>query len=469
MAALTSHTLSVLVNDHPGVLARVSDFFGSRGYNIDKLTVGTYKHQGVSRIKISTSMDERAVDQVMGQLEELMDVISVRAMRHRVAQSKTLPFWLVAYGLFITLLGTNIPAPLYALYRAQWNLSAGMITLIFAAYALVVIPTIIISGQLSDRIGRKKLLIPGVLFSLIGSILFALSDGLSMLLFSRMLQGVSVGMLNGVAVAAMTEYDEKHSRTKSAFVAALAVTLGNAIGPVISGFLGEYGPYPMQLSYFIHVIVAIPAVLGLMAIREQKRTVATASRLHAPTVPAAIRRPFALAAVTSFIAWSIMSLMLSIIPSYFGTLVGQSNLSLSGTVIALVLGLSTLHQIMLKKRRIPALIGIGYLFLALGLIAMVVTLVTKSLLFLLLTTVFIGLGHGPTYAGALAQVNQVAPDSARGDVVSSFFVVTYLGVSIPILGLGFAAQWIGLTAAIEIFAVAMGALIVWSLVAWRRS
>lgn len=466
---MAAHTISVLVKNEPGVLARVSDSFGRGGYNIDKLTVGKYKQTDISRIKISTSMDEQGIDKVIAQLEAHMDVISVKTVRHRLAESKMLSFWLVAYGLFITLLGTNIPAPLYALYRSQWNLSSGMITLIFAAYALVVIPTIIISGQLSDRIGRKKLLIPGVLFSLLGSVFFALSDGLGMLLFSRILQGISVGMLNGVAVAAMTEWDEQQSRTKSAFIAAIAVTVGNAMGPVISGFLGEYAPYPTQLSYLIHVLLAIPAVLGLMAIREQRKVGACSTRLHAPSIPAEIRRPFVLAATTSFIAWGIMSLMLSIIPSYLGTLVGKSNLTLSGTVIALVLGLSTLHQIMLKKLRIPALIFIGYTLLALGLIAMVLTLLTKSLFFLLLTTLFIGLGHGPTYAGSLAQVNQVAPDSARGDVVSSFFVVTYLGVSIPILGLGFAAQWIGLTHAMEIFALVMGSLIAVSLFFWRRS
>jgi MFS family permease/acetolactate synthase regulatory subunit len=477
---VTSHTISILVKNQPGVLARVSDLFGQRGVNIDKLTVAKYTESNISRMKLSTSLDEGKLDYVIHQLESLMGVIQVKTVTHQIPQntlwnkatnairSQLASFWLVAYSLFITLLGTNLPAPLYALYRKQWNLSPGMITLIYAAYAFVVIPTIVISGQLSDRIGRKKVLVPGLLFSIIGSISFSLSDGIGMLLLSRMLQGLSVGMLNGVAVAAMTELDPRQNRTKSAFIAAIAVTVGNALGPVLSGLLGDYAPYPTKLSYLIHMLLAIPGFLGLFYIHEKMKPSLSPIQLHKPFVPKGIRKPFYISSTTSFLAWSIMSLMLSIIPSYLGTLVGKSNLTISGAVIALVLGLSTVHQIMLRKQPIRNLIVIGYTLLCFGLAAMVLTIMTKSLWFLIFTTILIGLGHGPTFAGSLALINEVSPDNTRADIISTFYVVTYLGVAIPILILGFAAQWIGLTQGIEWFSVISGCMVLVSLIFWLR-
>ncbi|HJV45284.1 MAG TPA: acetolactate synthase small subunit [Bacillota bacterium] len=477
---MTTQTISVLVKNQPGVLARIAELFSHRGCNIDKLTVSKSTGTHISRMKILTSLDDMNLQNVINQLEGSMDVIQVKAVSHPVPQnvlwnkvrnlvsSQTSSFWLVVYSLFITLLGTNLPAPLYAIYRTEWNLSSGMITLVFAAYALVVIPTIVISGQLSDRIGRKSVLIPGVLFSIMGSISFALSDGIGMILLSRLFQGLSVGMLNGVAVAAMTELEPKQDRLKSALVAAIAVTVGNALGPVLSGVMGDYAPYPTRLSYIIHFLLAIPSLIGLFYIHDKIQPSLTPLQLRKPNIPKDIRKPFYLSSTTSFIAWGIMSLMLSIIPSYLGTIVGKTNLSISGGIIALVLGLSTLHQLMLKKKPIRTLIAIGYTLLILGLIGMILTMITKSLWFLILTTVLIGLGHGPTYAGSLALVNEVSPNTCRADIVSSFYVVTYLGVSIPILMLGVASQWIGLNHAIEWFSMIMGCMIVVSLMCWQR-
>ncbi|WP_167578023.1 acetolactate synthase small subunit [Ammoniphilus sp. YIM 78166] len=477
---MTIQTISVLVKNQPGVLARIAELFSLRGCNIDKLTVSKTGETHISRMKILTCLDDMNLRNVINQLESSMDVIQVKAVSHPVPQhalwnkvrklvsSQTTSFWLVAYSLFITLLGTNLPAPLYAIYRTQWNLSSSMITLVFAAYALIVIPTIVISGQLSNRIGKKKVLISGILFSIMGSICFALSNGIGMILLSRLFQGLSVGMLNGVAVAAMTELEPKQDKLKSAFVAAIAVTMGNALGPVLSGVMGDYAPYPTQLSYMMHFLLAIPGVIGLFYIHDRIQPSLTPFRLRKPSVPKDIRKPFYLSSTTSFLAWGIMSLMLSIIPSYLGTIVGKTNLSISGGIIALVLGLSTLHQMMLKKQSIRTLISIGYTFLILGLIGMILTIITQSLGFLMFTTVLIGLGHGPAYAGSLALVNEVSPNTYRADIVSSFFVVTYLGVSIPILMLGVSSQWMGLNHAIVWFSIIMGCMIVISWMFWRR-
>ncbi|MCO7175751.1 acetolactate synthase small subunit [Sporolactobacillus kofuensis] len=474
---MQSHRISVIVKNQPGILAQVSQLFGQSGINIDALSVGTYKEIQTSRMKISLKSEQNVLEKVITQLDGLMDVIQVKvahpALSRNVISSKlsalfskpVVAFWLVAYSLFITLLGTNIPSPLLALYRTQWHLTAGSVTLLFAIYALVVIPTIIISGQLSDQLGRKKLLIPGVFFTVFGSLLFAFSTNFTMLLLSRIFQGISVGMLNGVAVAALTELDPKQNRIKAAFVGSMAVTIGNALGPVLSGLLGEYAPFPMKLAYIVHMFLAIPGFIGLFYMREQiKRS--GMIKLHRPAVPYTIMKRFYLSGMTSFIAWSIMSLMLSIIPSYADELVGSANLAVAGVIVALVLSVSTISQIVLKRLPLQQLSIVGFIVMIAGLVALVAVLETKSLIFLFLTTVLIGFGHGPAFAGSLALTNHISPNESRGDIIASFYLLTYLGVSLPILGLGFVAQWIGLTGAIILYTLLMTVMMLVGIVFW---
>jgi len=78
------HTISVLVENHPGVLARISGLFSARGFNIDSLAVGETEDPTVSRMTIVVEGDERTLEQVKKQLNKLIDVITV----HDLTQKK---------------------------------------------------------------------------------------------------------------------------------------------------------------------------------------------------------------------------------------------------------------------------------------------------------------------------------------------------------------------------------------------
>lgn len=71
------HTISVLVNNQPGVLQRVSGLFGRRGFNIESITVGVSEEPGLSRMVILTTGDDKTLEQVTKQLLKLIDVIKV--------------------------------------------------------------------------------------------------------------------------------------------------------------------------------------------------------------------------------------------------------------------------------------------------------------------------------------------------------------------------------------------------------
>ena len=74
---MTKHTISVLVENHFGVLARVAGLFSARGFNIDSLAVGETHDPTVSRMTIVATGDERILEQIIKQLSKLIDVITV--------------------------------------------------------------------------------------------------------------------------------------------------------------------------------------------------------------------------------------------------------------------------------------------------------------------------------------------------------------------------------------------------------
>lgn len=78
-----SHTVSMLVIDHPGVLQRTAALFNRRGFNIDSITVGPSEEKGLSRMVIVTLGDDRIVRQVINQVEKLVDVVSIEILSEK--------------------------------------------------------------------------------------------------------------------------------------------------------------------------------------------------------------------------------------------------------------------------------------------------------------------------------------------------------------------------------------------------
>lgn len=74
---MAQHTLSVLVEDKPGVLARISALFSRRGFNITSLAVGPTEHEEISRMTIVVNVDSSPLEQVTKQLNKLVEVIKI--------------------------------------------------------------------------------------------------------------------------------------------------------------------------------------------------------------------------------------------------------------------------------------------------------------------------------------------------------------------------------------------------------
>ena len=87
---MSVHTLSVLVENKPGVLARIAGLFSRRGFNIDSLAVGPTEHPEVSRMTIVVNVEESPLEQVTKQLNKLVEVIKIVELEARDAIEREL-------------------------------------------------------------------------------------------------------------------------------------------------------------------------------------------------------------------------------------------------------------------------------------------------------------------------------------------------------------------------------------------
>jgi acetolactate synthase I/III small subunit len=87
-----THTLSVLVEDRPGVLARIAGLFSRRSFNIESLAVGPTEHVGISRMTIVVNVEETPLEQVTKQLNKLVEVIKIVELEADQAVQRELMF-----------------------------------------------------------------------------------------------------------------------------------------------------------------------------------------------------------------------------------------------------------------------------------------------------------------------------------------------------------------------------------------
>ncbi|MBV9138730.1 MAG: MFS transporter [Hyphomicrobiales bacterium] len=376
----------------------------------------------------------------------------------RPVLKRTSSFWLLGYAFLMLFVGTTIPTPLYRVYQGELHFSSGVLTLIFAVYVLFLIPSLLTFGQISDRIGRRAVILLGFSLGALGAAIFAGAEGLAPLFLARALQGISTGVVAGAGTAAMLELEPRGNRQRAAFAVSVANSSGAALGPLFGGILAQYGPWPTRLPYLIYLVLMLPiAALGFMPETvSQRRPFALELRL--PAVPAEIRTQFAFASAVSFTVWAAAGLFLTLAPGYVQLLLGLGNLAIGGAFVSLMLFASSGAQVLSRRLTHKASITIGLILLPIGLASLALANPWQSGAMLLAGALIVGAGHGFGYLGAMVLINRLAPEARRAEVASGFYIVSYLGVAVPVIAVGFGAQWLGLLMAVAMFSGVVGLL-----------
>ncbi len=380
------------------------------------------------------------------------------APRH-LAASRRLAFWLVAGAFLVTMLGTTLPTPLYVLYQEKLGFSALMITVIFAVYAAGVLVALLLFGGASDALGRRRVLLPGLACSALSAVAFLLAQGLPLLFVGRVLSGLSAGIFTGTATATLVDLAGE-GQAPRATLAATAFNMGGlGMGPLLAGLLAALAPLPLRLPFWIDLGLVLVAAVAVWAVPE---TVAVSEhsrlRITRPDLPAQVRGTFIRAATAGFAGFAVLGLTSAVIPSFLGSLLHQPSHALSGAVVFTVFAASTLGQVAVAPRLGRWALVAGCVGLIAGMGLLIAGLAARSLGVVVAAAIVAGLGQGLTFRSGLETVNSQAPAERRGGVASSFFMVLYLAISLPVIGEGVAADALGLQTAGIAFSIAVAVI-----------
>jgi MFS family permease len=378
----------------------------------------------------------------------------------------------IAGALASLLLGANLASPLYGVYRERFGFNSLVLTLVFAVYALVLAPSLLIFGELSDRVGRRPVILGGLVMGAIGLGLFAVASSVAWLFAARIVQGLSVGMAGGAATAALVEVDPAGDRRRAALLATLAQTVGGAAGPLLTGILAEWLPAPRVLAYVFGMAGCATAAALLFALPEPGQPRGGGWSVPRPSVPREIRVAFARVAATGAAVWAVVALFFSVVPSFATERIGTHDLALLGAISSVVLICSSIAQVITRdsiEPRSAQALGLG--LLTAGLAALVAASVTDNTVVLIAASVLAGTGHGLGFLGAQDDLNRLAPPDRRGEINAALYTCIYLGIALPVIGVGVLADLTTLTTAVVVFALVTGtaavSVAVWHLVSGR--
>lgn len=346
----------------------------------------------------------------------------------------------------IGMAGTTLPTPLYGLYREELGFSELMVTVVFAVYALGVIATLLLAGNVSDETGRRPVLLAALGFSAASALCFLFEGGLPALFAGRLLSGFAAGLLSGAATVTVMELAPP-GRTARAGLAATAANMGGlGCGPLLAGLLAEYAPWPLRLPFVVHLALIAAAAVLTWLLPETVTSSGRRLRLRPQglAVPPQVRGVFAPSALAAFAGFSLLGLFTAVAPAFVAETLDVHNLALAGLVVFSVFLASTAGQALMgrvgERRALPG----GCFVLVAGLVLVAASLLLASLPLLVAGALCGGLGQGLAFRGAVTAISAAAPPEHRAATVSAFFVIAYLGISLPVVGVGALTLWIGL-------------------------
>ncbi len=374
--------------------------------------------------------------------------------------------YLALVALLVFTMGTSIITPLLPLYAGQFHLSNGTLTLLFATYTATVVPTMLLAGSLSDRVGRKRVLIPAMLVLASGSIVFAFTESVSMLFVGRVLQGLAMGMFLGVGTAFVVDHALPTKRALAAMAAGAFFRLGFGLGPGMAGLVAEYWGNPIHRPFQVHLLLLAVGLGCVIIARETVPRRPFKIEVRAGVPPGQMRGFAGFLAPAAFTMSFMEGTVLSVVPLYLFKTLGERNVAIAGLCGFLVLGVGGMTPLITRniRPRNAVMIGLGASAAVTWLIA--AAAVGSSALLVVVAAGVMGFLNGMILQGATVICSTVVPLEERGKLLSSLYMCAYAG-TVPAVGLGYLSLAIGLTHTLVVFSILACLLALWVIVFGR--
>ncbi|WP_048744857.1 MFS transporter [Paenibacillus sp. P22] len=397
--------------------------------------------------------------------------------------------------IIMSLVATSVSS-LFPLYHRDYGLNSLELTLLFASYAAVLLPVLLLTGVRAASWGHKRVIRVGIWLSIASSLLFMLSTDAWMLYAARMAEGAAYGLFTGTATPFLLRHTPSSRTGKAILLSGMTVSLGFGIGPAITGLFAQYAPVmPSRLPYalFIALLLACAAVLETLHSHEEENTgvqapdldrdAASGAGLHRiPAadaasalgaegksrerrgallgVPASIGRHFwTMSALSGFTIFTLNGIVLSLIPTFVTNVLHSSNLSISGLLVLLLLGGGALTQLIPLPLNPVVRLRAGLLILAAGAWTVVLSGHEGSLGLLWFGVGLQALGSGWSFQASLRFAGELPRPADRPRVITTYYLAAYSGFIVPMTGLGVLSYAFGMSAAMVVLNI-LGLLLV---------
>jgi MFS family permease len=354
----------------------------------------------------------------------------------------TLAAGLALTGVAITFTSLYVAAgaltPLLVVYQDEWKLSGALLTLAFAAYAVGFLAAVLTLGSLSDRIGRRPVLLGALTVQMASNIMFLVAPGIGWVIAGRIVQGIAGGAATTAFTAALVEFAPPNRKRLGAILGSVGVTGGLGLGSLLAGVAIQF---TTSANAIVFVVLTIVTVLGMVVIGAAAESVPRAPgavRSLIPRVanPPAARREFAATAPVLAAVWMLAGLSGGLAPSMVHSVFHLNSGLLNGLTGAVAPATSAIVGLAFARLDPRRAMSIGIVAAIMGPIVIIGGALLASLGTMIVGQAIAGVGFGASFTAALRLIVPLVATNQRAGVVAGIYIVSYLAFGAPIVVAG---------------------------------
>lgn len=330
--------------------------------------------------------------------------------------------------LFATGWAANHFAALLPALADTRGLSRAVLNGAFGIYALGLLPGLLGGGGLSDRLGRRPVVLCGALIAALGNVIMLAQPDQTGIYLGRLILGVGVGL----TVSAGTVWTAEVHGEGGAIAAGVALTAGFALGPLFSGLTSQAMREAVAVPFVVTVVLSAATALAASRLRvaphHSTAAISTTAvddggRGTSQTLKSAL--PMAVW-VFSSASVAMVTMAARIGERYSGPWV-------PGIAAAVTLGSGAVIQLVARRMNAGPQAGVmGATLAAIGFLLAAAGGPAPSMALFLLTAVLLGFGYGLCLRDGLNDVEAMAPAEIRGTLTGLFYIGAYLGFALPV-------------------------------------
>ena len=353
---------------------------------------------------------------------------------------------------------SNSPTPLYVHWQTQLGFSSGTLTVIFALYIAGLLGTLLVAGQLSDRYGRRLVLLPGLLIAIVACLLFAGAQSILALIIARVLTGVAVGVIVSAGMAAVVDLGGHQRRRQAALLASVAMVFGAGLGPLLAGSLAQGLDNPILPIFGIELVVLIGALVitWLLPLRQPVASGGAVTPLRLPTVPPSNHRHLAYGISVFGPGITATSFVLALGPSVLSRLLEVRSPLIAGGMACAMFLTATGVQFAVRRLSVKAILLSGAATTVLAMVCLGMAIHASLAPVLVLAALLSGAGQGLGQLGGLTLISLKVSDARRAEANAVLNIGGYIPAGLLPVAAGYLIDFEGLSVGATAFAVLLG-------------